>query len=258
MTWWRRHFRSRWDGTSGRPRSSNGASSFHLRWRVPSSGSWTAVEATLEVSEAPSVAALYFWALQVSFVDRGRRLGGAHTGLQWHPSYPGSMAVNWGGYRTGGGELAGSPSPLPSALGNPNTRDLHWEPGVPYRFRIERSASSSPEGATGWQASVATPGSAPVVIRQLWGGGEELADPMVWSEVFAPCDAPGTAVRWSDLAAVSPDGERHTIRTVRTSYQAVSDGGCRTTDSVVDGDGWVQRTGTPRRNPAGSDLQLEP
>ena len=105
MSWWRRFVDGiRWDGTVGAPRSANGASSFHLAWDAPT-GPWLRAEAVLEVTEPPTVASLYFWALQVSFEDRGRAAGGAHFGFQWYPAHPGSTAVNWGGYAPDGGEL---------------------------------------------------------------------------------------------------------------------------------------------------------
>ena len=88
----------------------------------------------LEVTTAPQVEALYFWALQVSFTDRGRSGGGAHLGLQWYPAHPGSTAVNWGGYVPDGHELEGTTSALPSATGNVNTRDFPW-------IRVSRTAS---------------------------------------------------------------------------------------------------------------------
>ncbi|MEJ7584420.1 MAG: hypothetical protein WKF43_10125 [Acidimicrobiales bacterium] len=117
--------------------SSNRASSFHLRWGgLPPAVALVAAEATLEVVQAPAVAELYFWALQVSFTDRGRHTGGAHVGLQWHPAHPGATAVNFGGYGTTGHELDGSTSALPSATANPNTRDLDWRTGRPYRLSV--------------------------------------------------------------------------------------------------------------------------
>src|SRR4051794_30570994 len=71
--------------TKGFPASSNGASSMHLEW----DGAPVAtreVSAVLEVLDAPSVQQLYFWALQVAFVDRaGHPVGEAHLGLQWQP-----------------------------------------------------------------------------------------------------------------------------------------------------------------------------
>src|SRR5690606_37585241 len=141
-----------WDGTRGRPRSANGASSLHLIWDVPA-GRWVGAEATLEVIDRPSTRDLHFWALQVPCADRGRRFGGAHLGLQWYDAHPGSTAVNWGGYHEGGGELDGSRSPLPSATGNVNTRDYAWMPGVPYTLRVTRSPDAAPDGGAAWRGS---------------------------------------------------------------------------------------------------------
>ncbi|HNE38225.1 MAG TPA: hypothetical protein PKZ82_17065, partial [Microthrixaceae bacterium] len=107
--------------THGDPPSANGASSLHLRWDLDDRPGCREVSVTLEVLQPPTVDRLYFWALQADFAtgDAGRRpAGGAHLGLQWHPQHPGSTAVNWGGYRPGGGELSGTVSALPSALGN--------------------------------------------------------------------------------------------------------------------------------------------
>src|SRR4051794_20715272 len=117
---------------AGRPTSSNGASSFHLHWRMPRSEPLVEVEATIEVLVPPVVPDLYFWALQVGFKGGGA----AHTGLQWHPYRGGTPAVNWGGYRGGGGELDGSVSDLPALDGNPNTRLLAWEPRRPHVLRV--------------------------------------------------------------------------------------------------------------------------
>src|ERR1700678_1458228 len=91
---------------TGRPTSPNGASSFHLWWAMPAGGPWREVQATFELRRPPERSVLYFWALQVGFARQGRRLGGAHTGLQWHPAAS-TGAVNWGGYGPGGGELPG-------------------------------------------------------------------------------------------------------------------------------------------------------
>ena len=107
----------------GYPTSSNRASSMHLRWD-PAPHPLLEVAVTLEIVVPPVVDELYFWALQVSFFDGGRHIGAAHLGLQWYSQHPGGTAVNWGGYRDGAGELEGEPSMLPSAPGNPNTRDF--------------------------------------------------------------------------------------------------------------------------------------
>ena len=205
--------------TSGPPTSTNGASSMHVHW--PARPGTTELEVTLEVLEPPRTPHLHFWALQATFLGPGgRRIGGAHLGLQWHPHHPGSTAVCWGGYRDDGSgrELDGDPAPLPSATGNPNTRDLTWHPQRPYRLRITA-------GGDGFVDDV--------LVRRLYvEGAVELAHPVVWSEVFAPCDAPSTAVRWSGVGTPA-----------RLTYQSYADGGCTNVRTMPHGDGaWIQRT----------------
>lgn len=235
---------------SGPPTSSNGASSFHLTWEVPPLP-LAEVAVTFEVLEPPTVAELYFWALQVSFHDGPSRVGGAHFGLQYHPSYPANGAVNWGGYRDGGGELAGSGSALPSALDNPNTKTYAWAPGRRYRHRVHRS----PE--RGWRGSITDLETGDeTVVRDLWVDAYSLASPMVWSEVFADCDHPSTAVRWTELDAIALDGTAITATSVRLNYQTNADGGCANTNTSTDVVGFVQRTTTERTNPTGSRLTL--
>ena len=242
--------------TSGRPPSGNGASSFHLFWDVPPVPLHE-VRATIEVIEPPRVDMLYFWALQVDVSDRGNRRGGAHFGLQYHPSYPGAGAVNWGGYHRGGGELSGSTSDLPSTLDNVNTRDYRWESGRAYRYRVY----PSPE--QGWRGSITdlTTG-VETVVRDLHLEGDELTRPMVWTECFAHCEHPAAAVRWSDLGARTADGEWFEVTDVRINYQSHADGGCSNTNSSIEaidgGQGFVQRTGTPRQADTGARLTLHP
>jgi len=251
---WRR--RLVWDGSAGSPRSANAASSFHLIWEVPP-GEWVAAEVTLDVRHAPVVAALFFWALQVSFVDRGRDGGAAHLGLQWYPPHPGATAVNWGGYHPDGRELDGSVSVLPSATGNVNTRDLAWLPGRAYRLRVCHGDQSSPPGTTAWRGEVTdTATGALVVVRELFAVGDRLAAPMVWSEVFARCDDPGVEVCWSGLRLRSASGAVHEVERVRVNYQARKEGGCATTDVQVDTIGVVQRTRAIRVTPGGSVLAV--
>jgi hypothetical protein len=261
MSWLRRTFdRMRWDGTIGRPRSANAASSFHLVWEAPPSAPWIAAEATLEVATPPMVDALYFWALQVSFADRGRIVGGAHLGLQWYAIHPGSTAVNWGGYAADGRELTGSESSLPSAPSNPNTRDFPWLPSVRYRLRIELvpDVGAQPSPVQAWRGGVTDLDSGrTTVVRDLFAPGSTIEAPMVWSEVFADCNAPTTAVRWSELRLQSADGSSVTVATVRTNYQAVLDGGCSNTNSASVADGFEQVTSVPRTTPAGSRLTLD-
>ena len=236
--------------TSGMPSSANGASSLHAWWDL--AGPLREVAVTLEVLVPPAVSWLYFWALQVSFVDRGRRTGGGHLGLQAAPWHPGGTAVNWGGYADAGGELDGSGSSLPSAVANPNTRDFAWEARRPYRLRVAPG-----EGPGRWRGEVTDVGSGVVtVVRELACPGTALADPVVWSEVFAPCDAPGTAVRWSDAAAVTAEGAGVVPPSVRLTYQSVADGGCSNSSTFVDGAAVVQATATDRRVAHGTTLPL--
>lgn len=252
MSWWQRlaaRLPPLGQRTTGLPTSSNRASSFHLAWLWDGpEPDLVEVEATLEVVDPPTVDRLYFWALQVSFVEgrsAGRRHGGGHTGLQWHPGHPGGTAVNWGGYGADGRELAGSTSPLPSALDNANTRDLRWRPGRPYRLVVRR-------GEAGWAAELDG-----VVIRELHVGGDRLASIMVWSEVFARCDDPSSAVGWSDLRGRTRAGEVVRPTAVRTRYQTVADGGCSTTSSDLGGAGVVvQRTNVVRTTRPGEVIPL--
>jgi hypothetical protein len=228
---------------SGLPRSANGASSFHLRWGgLPAP--LVEVSAVLEVVAAPAVPRLYFWALQAGFPGGGA----GHLGLQWYPAHPGSTAVNWGGYDPSGRVLDGTTSALPSATGNPNTRDLAWEAARPYRLAIAA-------GERGWRGSVTdlTTGE-DVVVRELLAPGPHLSDPMVWSEVFARCDDPPVAVRWSGFAATASNGSVVRPDRLTVSYQRHADGGCDNTTVRRDGDGVVQVTNAPRDVPHGAVL----
>lgn len=220
-------------------------------------GEWIGVEAVLEVAVPPEVPALYFWALQVSFAERGRAVGGAHLGLQWYPPHPGSTAVNWGGYASDGRELDGSQSALSSATSNVNTRDFAWRPRAAYRLVVTRDDERTHGDLHAWRGEVvdlATGTS--TVVRHLFARGSSIGSPMVWSEVFADCDAPGTLVRWRDLVVRSAGGERVAVDSVHVNYQSIADGGCVTTDSSVDGQVFVQQTGRTRRTRQGDQLSL--
>ena len=241
--------------TTGRPPSGNGASSFHLGWALEAPAH--AVSVTFEVLEAPSVQRLYFWALQADVGSAVGRAGGAHLGLQWHPQHPGSTAVNWGGYRAGGGELHGSSSTLGSATGNPNTRDLAWVPGRPYRLRIERVDDVQvPGGLLVWRGSVQdlVEGER-VVVRDLYMAGDRIVSATMWSEVFARCDEPSVTVRWSDPVAHGADGDT-AIERVSVNYQSHADGGCANTNSWTDVDGVLQRTAVERTTKQGAQLRV--
>ena len=89
----------------------------------------------------------------------------------------------------------------------------------------------------------------PTVIRDLWSGharrpgllsralskaraqadavAEEagfLTGPMVWSEIFAECDAPSVTVRWSEFQAVDETGAVWRPDAVSVNYQPGRDG----------------------------------
>jgi len=246
------------------------ASSFHLLWRLPPEVERGAiglaeVSAVLEVLVPPQVPSLYFWALQVDFVAGHRVLGGAHVGLQWNARYPGNTAANWGGYAAlelGGRLLPGSRSWLPGFPEDSNTLAYTWLPGLPYRLRVFRSA----ERELAWRAEVTDLASGEAtIIRDLYlselvrrgpltKAGVCLGRPLVWSEVFASCDAPSVRIRWSDLRALTEEGRLAEARAVLVNYQAESAGGCRNTDSTVDEAGFLQTTNTRRTTPQGSLL----
>lgn len=239
---------------TGPPTSATGASSFHLWWEFPAGTHLREVEATLTVTRPPARRVLYFWALQVSFTHRGRNLGGAHTGLQWHPGTE-RGAVNWGGYFPGGGELPGTPSALPE-VDSANTRVWPWEPGRPYRIRVW---SPSPGR---WRSTITDQVDGRTTdVRDLLVEADELGAPVVWSEVFARCDDPPVEVEWGGLAGLDPSGQRVAPRAVRASYQAAAAGGCANTESrALPGGRFVQVTGlaAPRSGRDGDVLSLWP
>ena len=211
---------------------------------MPSSDPLVEVSARLTVLTPPSVAELYFWALQVTFEDGS----GAHVGLQHLQDR--RHAANWGGYVGGGGgrELQGAPAG--------NTHPFEWSAGESYVLRVRRVAE-------GWEGSVAgglgagsDSGSGSAAFsRVLFAGGSTLSSPMVWSEVFAGCDDPSVRVRWDQLRAVTSSGAVVAPVAVRTSYQSP---GCGNTDVVVDGDGFVQVTSVPRVTGPGASLVVQP
>jgi hypothetical protein len=268
MSWFSRFSQPR-VRVAGPPPSGNGASSFHLWWMLPTAGPFSEVTAVFEVTRPPEVARLYFWALQVSFVEAGRELGAGHTGLQWHPSAP-AGAVNWGGYYSGGapagsdGTLPGTESALPPVDGNPHTRHFPWSAGRKYRFRVW----SPTEGA--WRSEVTdVDGGGTTVVRDLLVDAHGLASPLVWSEVFAACDDPPTEVRWSQLEAIEGPGQAREgpiqkdqikkdqiqkVRSVRLTYQSFADGGCSNTETYADEESFVQVTGLRAVRPGAPDV----
>ena len=238
---------------SGDPTSANGASSFHLWWHLDTDQPLVEVAAVLEVLTLPTVDRLYFWALQVSFLDGAADRGAAHTGLQWNRNHPGNRAVNWGGYASGGGLLAGSASRLPSAPADPNTRDYRWERGRPYRLRVSRV----PLVTGRWQADVTDLRSGrSTVIRELEAAADRLASPLVWSEVFARCEHPSVTVRWSGLEGTTATGEIVTPTRLKVSYQAETAGGCSNSNVTLDEEGVLQVTNTRRTVQHGAVIDL--
>lgn len=216
----------------------------------------TAARVTLEVTEPPRTSDLYFFALQATFSGAGADSGGAHVGLQWNQRHPGSTAVNWGGYHSqssGGSVLSGTESQLPSRPDDPNTRDYEWLAHRPYRLTIE------PGSEPGWWRGLLTDlsGGNTVTIRELDGGGSHLTSPMVWAEVFAPCDGPRVAVRWTDLEVAPKPGQWERVDTVDVNYQSYPAGGCTNTDARAVAGGFVQTTNTPRVTEQDRTLSLE-
>jgi hypothetical protein len=242
---------------AGEPTSGTGASSFHLWWDLPYGELLTEVSATLEIVEPPTVERLYFWALQISFVRPGG--GGAHLGLQHNRRFPGRTAANWGGYAPSGegGLLEGSPSSLPSAPGDANTRDFSWAPHRPYRLTIGRSPDEAPAEFHAWRGTIEDLNTGEVtVVRDLFSRGEYLRGPVVWTESFARCDHPSVAVRWSDLLAVGASDQTIAVVSASVNFQDRAAGGCDNTDVTVDRAGWVQRTTTDRTVRSGVRLDL--
>jgi hypothetical protein len=199
----------------------------------------------LEVLMAPQVPHLYFWALRVSFASPAGLTGGAHLGLQWIPTHPGSTAVNWGGYDTAGKILNGSESALASADGNPNTRDFDWHPDR--RYRLEVKPGPLPGAWTGLVTDLSS--DLTVEVRHLYGGGDRLVSPMVWSEVFARCDDPPVEVKWSHPEGRTLEGTRWSADSYRITYQGHDQGGCANTDVRAGAGGVTQVTDVPRRLP---------
>ena len=220
------------------------------------------VSATLEVLVPPRVEALYFWALQVDLADGRGIWGGGHTGLQWNRRYPGGKAVNWGGYASpeqGGRVLSGSASSLPGFPDDPNTLAFSWQVARPYRFRVYSSDESRRGLAGGSGRSRVRRCSRHRDLLPSPGRGSGpvyLARPLVWSEVFAGCDAPSVTVRWSGLRAVDASGAVLSPETVQVNYQAAAEGGCANTTVATDALGVLQITGAERSVPQGGVLIL--
>jgi len=236
---------------TGRPPSGNGASSFHLFWQLPAHEPLCEVSTTFELLEEPAQHRLYFWALQAGFADAAGAHGGAHFGFQWHPQYPAMRAVCWGGYANVGGELDGGPTTFPSIDGNTNVCAYPWTTGQRWTWRIRRIG----DGGV-WRAELDDPNTGQTVpIRDLWCRGDQLVDPMVWSEVFAHCDDPSVPIRWSNFGARTAV-ESIAPLSVSVNYQSYTDGGCTNTNVFADDVGVVQVTNAERGTPQGATISL--
>jgi hypothetical protein len=215
-------------------------SSFHVWWDDLPREPVVACAAMLTIVTPPDDDELFFWALQVTIADgRGRRLGGCHTGLQHNPRFRASNsgAINWGGYIDGTNSvLRGTDPTLPFFQGDPNTAGFAWKAGVPYWFRVYR-------GSRGWAADVTdTRSGVTTLIREVFCDGDRLVSPLVWAEVFAPCEHSPTTARWSDLTVQTADGQTHSPGSVRFTFP----GACQNTAIVPVERGYELRTSVPR------------
>ncbi len=77
--------------------------------------------------------------------------------------------------------------------------------------------------------------------------GDGLTLAIVWSEVFARCDAPTVVAVWSDPAGVTLDGKPWRPESYSITYQREEDGGCSNTDVRVLPNGVGQFTGMRRQ-----------
>jgi len=125
-----------------------------------------------------------------------------------------------------------------------------WEPGRPYRFRVFRAGDA-------WRAEVEDLGQGhTTVIRDLYAGGHRLIDPVVWTEIFAPCDDPSVTVRWSSMKARTGEGLVVRPRLVTVTYQEKQAGGCPNTTVGSDDVGLLQTTNRRRTVGAGAELAV--
>ena len=228
---------------------------FHLWWQgivADAADPIISCEVTLEVLREPQVPALYFWAMQMSFLDaHGHQSGSAHIGLQWNQRHPTSRAVNWGGYAQASDVtsiLEGSHSSLPSAPDDRNTRDYPWRSGAPYRLAVRRSER-------GWSGSITdVERSSTVEIRELFAGGDRLDGFVVWSELFCSGTDPRSAVRWSRPIVHHTSGRTQSAAAMTATYP----GGAqwRRLDTRVDSVGITQLTDCRRLTPHQTAMTL--
>lgn len=240
---------------AGKPTSASGASSFYLWWDIPYGERLTEVSVTLTVPRRPDLDRLVSFAIQGAFVKPGR--GSCHLGLQHHPRFPNRGAVIWGGYNSKGETLEGSESLLPSATGDPTTRDFFWLPDTPYQLTIERG-DERPEGTFPWTGSVTDLDSGErTVIRDIISQSPHLRAPVMYIEAYAPCDGPRFEARWSNAIVVLADSGVRAVSSMRVDYQPHAAGGCTNTNSSVEGSAFVQRSGQLRTTKPGTTIRLD-
>lgn len=206
-------------------------------------------EAKLTIVTPPVPAELYFWAIQVVFYDASlNRVGAAHAGLQWVPAQMNSKGVNWGGYSDVTDlEMEGTVSDFPSLSGNANTRDYDWDVDTEYTFRI------FPVGGEMWRCQING-----VTIRDLEvPDAVFIADPAVFSEVFAECSAPSSKVKWRDFVMFDASDTEYTFSSGSPAYNTDED--CEETD-VYAGDGyfWLQTNTTRYHEEGAGSIYLPP
>jgi hypothetical protein len=234
--------------TTGQPTSPNGASSIHLLYPAT-----VAVElaATITVTSLATPPAIVFWALELDLIDStGNSVALPHIGIQYHPQYPNSRAVNWGGYNVNtGAELNGTASTLPSALNNPNTRNYDWQTNRGYRLRVW-----TPTPGT-WRGEITdTVTTVTTVIRDLSApGATQLRGAVAFTEAFNTCQT-SVAARWTNLQFKLANSTFSTPTTAVANYQSYADGGCTNTNNATSGGGIVQTTGVTRTTAQGATL----
>lgn len=228
---------------------------FHLWWGpLPLEPGEYPVECavTLRILEAPSTPTLTFWALQATFVDAAQSaMGVAHLGLQWNPRHPGQRAANWGGYRRSSDVtsiLDGTASLLPSAPGDPNTRDYPWRVGAPYRLRITR-------GASGWAGTITDVERGDTsLVRELHAGGDRLAHLVMWTELFSDPDDPAFSADWYEPRVRTSTGREIGPDIVRVAYPPHEV--WSRLDASADSGSVVQVVGTERLTPPNGVLPI--
>jgi hypothetical protein len=234
--------------TTGLPTSPNEASSLHLVYPPTVA---VELQVTVEVMIVPTSNRIVFWAVQPDLISSsGTSLGVSHFGLQWQPSHPNSRAVNWGGYDSAtGSELSGSVSSLPSATGNPNTRDFQWLANRQYRYRVW-----SPSVGV-WRGEIRDlVTSTTTVVRELSVPGSTLLrGAVLFTESFEVCQN-SSAVKWTNLQFTLANASLSTPASATASYALFSDGACTNTNQLTLGGGIVQTTGTARTTVHGTSM----